>query len=448
MNKYGALIKSISKNLGGDFHLTRTNDGHCFIFLMTMTTKILKSSNMNSIFILILLIAFYHISDALKLNINHLKISKSSNIVKNIAILASSLTIFNHPINVNAFNPAPLADVGLKEFLVKDGGQHLRLSLPTIDNSGNMKLGSKNTDDLKSAQEAIELIRLRFEQVGYTNPSVWKTSQKDYSDAITSLTKSQITIPTKLNDELNELKEVLGKKDVKGLIDLQDKVAKDIYEIRKSRLPVSKLPFEIPEEYKGLPHLDGRALVKVSLSRDKGFKEADGSRLGRKTSELLLEIDGYHAPLTAGNFIDLVSNKYYDGKLIEEEQELIIQTGKNTKATRKIPLEIFYKKDEAPTWGITSDDDNRATDTPALPFQAYGALGQMRENEDAETGATSEFFFLKWNQALIAPGRNTLDGFYSCFGYVVNNADEIEQLHLGDKIVKMEVISGLENLKK
>ena len=409
----------------------------------------IKSRKMRSVFLLLLLFVVFHAYDALKLNYNNFKMFKSSNILKKIAIISasSSISIFN-PINADAYNPAPLADVGLKEFLVKDGGQHLRLSLPVLDKSGNMKLGSGNTDDLKKTQEAIELIRLRFEQIGYTNPSVWKSAQKDYTDAITSLTKSQITIPTKLDGELNELKEVLSKKDVKGLVDLQDRIAKDIYEIRKNRLPSSQLPFDIPEEYKGLPHLDGRALVKVTLSRDKGFKEVDGSRLGRKTSELLLEIDGYHAPITAGNFIDLVSNKYYDGKTIEEEQELIIQTGKNAKATRKIPLEIFYKKDEAPTWGITSDDDNRATDTPALPFQAYGALGQMRENEDAETGATSEFYFLKWNQALIAPGRNTLDGFYSCFGYVVSNADEIEQLHVGDKIVKAEVVAGIENLKK
>ena len=409
----------------------------------------IKSRKMRSVFLLLLLFVVFHAYDALKLNYNNFKMFKSSNILKKIAIISasSSISIFN-PINADAYNPAPLADVGLKEFLVKDGGQHLRLSLPVLDKSGNMKLGSGNTDDLKKTQEAIELIRLRFEQIGYTNPSVWKSAQKDYTDAITSLTKSQITIPTKLDGELNELKEVLSKKDVKGSVDLQDRIAKDIYEIRKNRLPSSQLPFDIPEEYKGLPHLDGRALVKVTLSRDKGFKEVDGSRLGRKTSELLLEIDGYHAPITAGNFIDLVSNKYYDGKTIEEEQELIIQTGKNAKATRKIPLEIFYKKDEAPTWGITSDDDNRATDTPALPFQAYGALGQMRENEDAETGATSEFYFLKWNQALIAPGRNTLDGFYSCFGYVVSNADEIEQLHVGDKIVKAEVVAGIENLKK
>ena len=42
--------------------------------------------------------------------------------------------------------------------------------------------------------------------------------------------------------------------------------------------------------------------------------------------------------------------------------------------------------------------------------QAYGALGMDRSNEDPDS-ASSQFFFLKWLQALVAPGdiyNNTL----------------------------------------
>jgi hypothetical protein len=46
-----------------------------------------------------------------------------------------------------------------------------------------------------------------------------------------------------------------------------------------------------------------------------------------------------------------------------------------TKKPRTVPLELFYKTDSEPSYGITSDDDLRATETMALPFQAYGALG-------------------------------------------------------------------------
>ena len=81
-----------------------------------------------------------------------------------------------------AFNPAPLADVGLKEFLVKDGGQHLRLTLPS--GVGEMLLGKLAPyDNAREAQEDLELVRLRFEQLGYTNPSVWKQALKDLGAA-------------------------------------------------------------------------------------------------------------------------------------------------------------------------------------------------------------------------------------------------------------------------
>jgi hypothetical protein len=56
---------------------------------------------------------------------------------------------------------------------------------------------------------------------------------------------------------------------------------------------------------------------------------------------------------------------------------LYIKKGKKL-VTRTVPLELFYKGDSEPTYGITSDDDMRATDAPTLPFQAYGALGMAR----------------------------------------------------------------------
>ena len=94
-------------------------------------------------------------------------------------------------------------------------------------------------------------------------------------------------------------------------------------------------------------------------------------------------------------------------------------------------------------YGISSDDDNRATETKALPFQAYGALGMARD-VDPDSGS-SQFFFLKWLQALVAPGRNTLDGYYGCMGYVVENEEILKQLQVGDKILYAKVVDGLEN---
>ena len=115
---------------------------------------------------------------------------------------------------------------------------------------------------------------------------------------------------------------------------------------------------------------------------------------------------------------------------------------------RDFPLELFYKMDNEPTYGITSDDENRALDTQKLPFQAFGALGMARGNDDVDSGS-ADWFFLKWTQPLVPPGRNTLDGYYSCFGYIVSdNQDLLKQMGKGDKIVSARVISGIDNLQK
>ena len=72
---------------------------------------------------------------------------------------------------------APLADVGIGPFLIKNGRQFLRLNLPTISSSSSdssLKLGPASyADEGRKAQEALELVRLRFEQVGFTNPAAW-----------------------------------------------------------------------------------------------------------------------------------------------------------------------------------------------------------------------------------------------------------------------------------
>ena len=46
-------------------------------------------------------------------------------------------------------------------------------------------------------------------------------------------------------------------------------------------------------------------------------------------------------------------------------------------------------------------------------------------------------------------GRNTLDGFYSCFGYVTENEDLLSQIEEGsDYIVSAKIVKGIENLQR
>jgi peptidylprolyl isomerase len=367
---------------------------------------------------------------------------------------------------------APLADVGLREFLVKDGRTFLRLNLPTSlpTSTDPVELGDKG----RQIQESIELVRLRLEQVGFSGRTpVWNASLKDVK-AAKSLSESFSedvlkTIPSnkqteakellsKASEKLDLLAEAVGIQDIDSTLKLQEECSSLIYDVRALSLLVAPFPYSIPEEYSQLPVLKGRAVVECTIAKTRRpFKLGTGVQSAETTFVML--IDGYHAPVTAGNFVDLIERKFYDGLVINTAGELIVQTGNpfgangastdgfvdpNTKEKRVIPLELFYKKDTQPTYEYTSDDDLRATDSMANPFQAYGAIGFAHDAEDANTGS-SQFWFLKWNQALVAPGRNTLDGSQACLGYVVRNQDLLAQLEKGDLIKSVRVVEGLEN---
>lgn len=72
---------------------------------------------------------------------------------------------------------------------------------------------------------------------------------------------------------------------------------------------VDKFPYEVPKDVANRPLLKGRATVemKVTVKDNPNIKDA----------VLQIVLDGYNAPVTAGNFIDLVERKFYDGMEIQ-----------------------------------------------------------------------------------------------------------------------------------
>lgn len=72
---------------------------------------------------------------------------------------------------------------------------------------------------------------------------------------------------------------------------------------------IAKFPYEIPEEYAKRPLLMGRATLemKVLVKNNPNVKDA----------VLHIVLDGYNAPVTAGNFVDLVERRFYDGMEIQ-----------------------------------------------------------------------------------------------------------------------------------
>lgn len=208
-------------------------------------------------------------------------------------------------------------------------------------------------------------------------------------------------------------------------------------------LMVQGFPFEVPTEYSNLPQLKGRATVEVVTSK----------------GAMKVVVDGYSAPVTAGNFVDLVDRGFYNGlPFTRAEESYVLQVGDPpgkevgfidpaTNKYRAIPLEVLVQGDEAPTYGITLEDAGRYKDLPVLPFSAYGALAMARPGDDPN-GGSSQFFFFLFEPELTPAGLNLLDGRYSVFGYVVEGKEVLGELKQGDKIESARVLEGDENLEQ
>lgn len=200
-------------------------------------------------------------------------------------------------------------------------------------------------------------------------------------------------------------------------------------------------PFEVPAEYSNLPQLKGRATVEIATNK----------------GDLTVVLDGYSAPVTSGNFVDLVQRGFYNGlEFTRSEDSYVLQVGDppgkeegfidpDTGKYRAIPLEVLAENDKTPTYGITLEDAGRYRDGVVLPFSAYGTLAMARPEGDPN-GASSQFFFFLFEPELTPAGRNLLDGRYSVFGYLTEGKEILEQLKAGDVIKSAKVVAGLENL--
>lgn len=319
---------------------------------------------------------------------------------------------------------------------ITDGRTLLRYALPI-----------QNTDirDIQSEIEAIaeNLRGKRWSPIRKNVDKAYRTLQLRVGRIVEDTpaqNKSQVS------DRLEALKQQIQV--LEAAVKSEDK-EKTWVERRKSLIDIGTIedlmvegfPYSIPAEYDRLPRLLGRATVKFTTA------------LGDLTAIL----DGYSAPLTAGNFADLVQQGFYDGLPITRAEEFYVlqlgdppgpATGFVDPATgqeRTIPLELLVDGDDEPIYGFTLEELGLYQEKPVLPFAAFGTLGMARPSNNVD-GASSQFFFYLFEPELAPAGFNLLDGRYAAFGYVVEGADILDKLQKGDRILKAEVISGLENL--
>ncbi|HEY9884126.1 MAG TPA: peptidylprolyl isomerase [Thermosynechococcaceae cyanobacterium] len=243
----------------------------------------------------------------------------------------------------------------------------------------------------------------------------------------------------KIKDSIAPLQESIEAKDKEQTFQQRTELLDLVGQLEESM--VQSFPFKVPAAYNNLPQLKGRATIAFTTNKGK----------------ITAVVDGYSAPVTAGNFVDLVQRGFYDGlPFTRSEESYVLQIGDppgedvgfidpTTKKYRAIPLEVLVQGDVEPTYEITLEDAGRYKDQPVLPFSSYGALAMARPGEDPN-GGSSQFFFFLFEPELTPAGRNLLDGRYSVFGYVIEGKEVLEQLKAGDKIESAKVIQGLDQL--
>ncbi|MEY3255608.1 MAG: hypothetical protein RLZZ29_739 [Cyanobacteriota bacterium] len=242
-----------------------------------------------------------------------------------------------------------------------------------------------------------------------------------------------------LKSGIGELQEVVKTRQKDPVLEGRAKLLNLVSLLEESM--VQGFPFEVPAEFSNLPQLKGRATIAIKTNK----------------GDLTVVVDGYSAPVTAGNFVDLVQRGFYNGlKFTRSEESYVLQTGDPegkevgfidpvTGKYRAIPLEILAEGDKQPTYGITLEDAGRYLDMPVLPFSSFGALAMARPEGDPDGGSSQIFFFL-FEPELTPAGRNLLDGRYAVFGYLVEGKDILDKLKAGDIIESAQVIQGIENL--
>ncbi|MFZ4666350.1 MAG: peptidylprolyl isomerase [Prochlorotrichaceae cyanobacterium] len=203
---------------------------------------------------------------------------------------------------------------------------------------------------------------------------------------------------------------------------------------------------EANSSYATLPRLNGEAVLEMVVNNE----------------VVSITLAGADAPITAGNFVDLVSQKFYDGlmfhRVVREPQPFVVQGGDpqskdpnfpaarlgtggyvdaKTGLERNIPLEILPKKATEILYEKTFQMAN-VNDVPKLNHRR-GAVAMARSQ--FPNSASSQFY-------ITLADVSFLDGSYAVFGYVTEGMDVVDQIQQGDRIESITVVSGIENFTK
>lgn len=172
-----------------------------------------------------------------------------------------------------------------------------------------------------------------------------------------------------------------------------------------------------------------------------------------KGQPIVVTVDGDNAPITAGNFVDLVERNIYEGvmfhRVVRQPSPFVVQGGDpnsrntsipanqlgtgnfvdpETNQPRFLPLEIKPQGAAKPVYNQIVNQQ------PQLPH-TRGAIAMARRSSPLDS-ASSQFYFALDNLP-------ELNGSYSVFGYVTQGLDVIDTIQQGDRVSTAKVIQGI-----
>ncbi|MBE9182321.1 peptidylprolyl isomerase [Oculatella sp. LEGE 06141] len=202
---------------------------------------------------------------------------------------------------------------------------------------------------------------------------------------------------------------------------------------------------EASNGFANLPRLAGEATVELVVNG----------------SPITIQVNGEDAPITAGNFVDLVQRGVYNNtsfhRVVRSPQPFVVQGGDPqstdpdvpvgllgtggfvdpaTSEPRYIPLEIKPANATEPVYSQTLEGAG-ITEAPKLTH-TRGAVAMARSN--LPDSASSQFY-------ITLADLSFLDGSYAVFGYVTDGMDTVDQIQQGDRIDSARVISGADALQ-
>ncbi|KAL4026534.1 hypothetical protein IC575_014966 [Cucumis melo] len=207
------------------------------------------------------------------------------------------------------------------------------------------------------------------------------------------------------------------------------------------------LSFLLPAQYLKYPRLTGRGTVEFTIEKGDGssFSPQAGGETSN-TATVQVVVDGYSAPLTAGNFAKLVVDGAYDGsKLSSTSQAILSENSQDKNKGYSIPLEIKPSGQFEPLYRTTLSVQDG--ELPVLPLSVYGAVAMAHNEDSEEYSSPHQFFFYLYDKRNSGLGGLSFDeGQFSVFGYTTVGRDILPQIKTGDIIRSAKLVEGRDRL--